>query len=73
MDSADQATPEVAEAKAERLKEKIKTLKQQMKKLKDVEAQLREDQTNKSLSQSLMRAHWPRAAGAPEWSATTYK
>jgi hypothetical protein len=30
MDSADRATPEVAEAKAERVKEKIETLKQQM-------------------------------------------
>lgn len=40
MDSADRATPEVAEAKAERLKEKIETLKKQMQKLKDIEAQL---------------------------------
>ena len=40
MDSADRATPEVAEAKAERLKEKIETLKQQMQKLKEIEAQL---------------------------------
>jgi len=40
MDSADRATPEVAEVKAERLKEKIETLKQQMQKLKDIEAQL---------------------------------
>ncbi|MGH8348579.1 MAG: IS1182 family transposase, partial [Pseudomonas sp.] len=40
MDSADRATPEVAEAKAERLKEKIETLKQQMQKLKDIEVQL---------------------------------
>ncbi|VVO61521.1 IS1182 family transposase ISPpu16 [Pseudomonas fluorescens] len=42
MDSADRATPEVAEAKAERLKEKIETLKKQMQKLKDIEAQLHE-------------------------------
>src|SRR5471030_2624929 len=35
MDSADRATPEVAEAKAERLKEKIETLKKQMQKLKE--------------------------------------
>lgn len=42
MDSADRATPEVAEAKAERLKEKVETLKQQMQKLKAIEAQLRE-------------------------------
>src|SRR5471032_2863293 len=42
MDSADRATPEVAEAKAERLKEKIETLKKQMQKLKEVEAQLHE-------------------------------
>ena len=40
MDSADRATPEVAETKAERLKEKIETLKKQMQKLKDIEAQL---------------------------------
>jgi hypothetical protein len=40
MDSADRATPEVAEAKAERLKEKIETLKKQMQKLKDIEAQI---------------------------------
>jgi hypothetical protein len=40
MDSADRATPEVTEAKAERLKEKIETLKKQMHKLKDIEAQL---------------------------------
>ncbi|MDF9778687.1 hypothetical protein OKW11_005644 [Pseudomonas baetica] len=40
MDSADRATPEVAEAKAKRLKEKIETLKQQMQKLKDIEALL---------------------------------
>jgi transposase len=40
MDSADRATPEVAEAKAERLKEKIEPLKKQMQKLKDIEAQL---------------------------------
>jgi hypothetical protein len=40
MDSADRATPEVAEAKAERLKEKIETLKKQIQKLKDIEAQL---------------------------------
>jgi transposase len=40
MDSADRATPEVAEAKAERLKEKIETLKKQMQKLKEIEAQL---------------------------------
>jgi hypothetical protein len=40
MDSADRATPELAEAKAERLKEKIETLKKQMQKLKDIEAQL---------------------------------
>jgi len=40
MDSADRATPEVAEAKAKRLKEKIETLKKQMQKLKDIEAQL---------------------------------
>jgi len=33
MDSADRATPEVAEAKAERMKEKIETLKKQMQKL----------------------------------------
>ncbi len=37
MDSADRATPEVAEAKAERLKEKIETLKKQK-----IEAQLHE-------------------------------
>jgi hypothetical protein len=42
MDSADRATPEVAEAKAERLKEKIETLKKQMQKLKEIEAQLHE-------------------------------
>jgi hypothetical protein len=42
MDSADRATPELAEAKAERLKEKIETLKQQMQKLKDIEAQLKD-------------------------------
>lgn len=42
MDSADRATPEVAEAKAERLKEKIETLKKQMHKLKEIEAQLLE-------------------------------
>ena len=42
MDSADRATPVVAEAKAERLKEKIETLKKQMQKLKDIEAQLHE-------------------------------
>ncbi len=40
MDSADRATPEVAETKAERLKEKIETLKKQMQKLKEIEAQL---------------------------------
>jgi len=40
MDSADRAMPEVAVAKAERLKEKIETLKQQMQKLKDIETQL---------------------------------
>ncbi|RON50479.1 hypothetical protein BK666_04955 [Pseudomonas frederiksbergensis] len=40
MDSADRATPEVAEAKAERLKEQIETLKKQMQKLKEIEAQL---------------------------------
>lgn len=40
MDSADRAMPEVAMAKAERLKEKIETLKQQMQKLKDIETQL---------------------------------
>jgi hypothetical protein len=39
MDSADRATPEVAEAKAERLKEKIETLKKQMQKLKEIEAE----------------------------------
>lgn len=42
LDSADRATPEVAEAKAERLKEKIETLKKQMQKLKEIEAQLLE-------------------------------
>ncbi|VVQ18596.1 IS1182 family transposase ISPpu16 [Pseudomonas fluorescens] len=42
MDSADRATPEVAEAKAERLKEKIETLKKQMQTLKEIEAQLHE-------------------------------
>ena len=42
MDSSDRATPEVAEAKAERLKEKIETLKKQMQKLKEIEAQLHE-------------------------------
>src|SRR5471030_376748 len=42
MDSADRATPEVAEAKTERLKEKIETLKKQMQKLKEIEAQLHE-------------------------------
>jgi transposase len=42
MDSADRATPEVAEAKAERLKEKIETLKKQMHKLKEMQAQLLE-------------------------------
>lgn len=42
MDSADRATPEVADAKAERLKEKIEILKKQMQKLKDIEAQLHE-------------------------------
>ena len=42
MDSADRATPEVAEAKAERLKEKIETLKKQMHRLKEIEAQLLE-------------------------------
>jgi transposase len=42
MDSADRATPEVAEAKAERHKEKIETLKKQMQTLKDIEAQLHE-------------------------------
>jgi transposase len=42
MDSADRATPEVADAKAERLKEKIETLKKQMQKPKDIEAQLHE-------------------------------
>lgn len=42
MDSADRATPEVAKAKAERLKEKIETLKKQMQKRKDIEAQLHE-------------------------------
>lgn len=41
MDSADRAMPEVAVAKAERLKEKIETLKQQMQKLNDIETQLR--------------------------------
>jgi hypothetical protein len=40
MDSADRATPEVAEANAERLKEKIETLKKQLQKLKEIEAQL---------------------------------
>lgn len=40
MDSADRATPEVAEVKAVRLKEKIETLKKQMQKLKEVEARL---------------------------------
>ena len=39
MDSADRATLEVAEAKAERLKEKIETLKKQMQKLKEIEAE----------------------------------
>lgn len=42
MDSADRATPEVAETTAERLKEKIETLKNQMQKLKEIEAQLHE-------------------------------
>lgn len=40
MDSADRATPELAEAKAERRKEKIETLKKQMQKLKEIEVQL---------------------------------
>jgi transposase len=39
MDSADRATPEVAEAKTERLKDKIETLKKQMQKLKEIETQ----------------------------------
>jgi transposase len=42
MDSADRATPEVAEVKAVRLKEKIETLKKQMQKLKEIEARLHE-------------------------------
>jgi hypothetical protein len=42
MDSANRATPEVAEAKAERLKEKIETLKKQMQKHKEIEVQLHE-------------------------------
>lgn len=42
MDSADRATPEVAEGKAERLKEKIETLKKQMQKLKEIDAPLHE-------------------------------
>ncbi len=42
MGSADRATPEVAEAKLERLKEKIETLKKQMQKLKEIETLLHE-------------------------------
>ncbi|QBF29091.1 IS1182 family transposase [Pseudomonas tructae] len=40
MDSADRTSPEVVEAKTERLKDKIEKLKQQMEKLKDIDAQL---------------------------------
>lgn len=40
MDSADRATPKVAEAKAERLKEKIDTLKKQMQKFEEIETLL---------------------------------
>jgi hypothetical protein len=46
-------------------------LKQQMQKLKDIEAQLQENPTNKLPSPILMHAQRPRAAEAPEWSATT--
>jgi len=52
MDSADRATPEVAEAKAERLKEKIETLKKQMQKLKEIEAQLHDRPLNILLERS---------------------
>lgn len=73
MDLADRAMPKMAEAKAERLKEKIETLKQQMQKLKDIEAQLHVSPDQQISLTDPDHAQWPRAAEAPERSATTYK
>jgi RNase P protein component len=73
MDSADRATPEVAEAKAERLKEKIEMLKKQMQKLKEIEAQLHASPDKQiSLTDPDARS-MARAAEAPERLAITYK
>jgi phage shock protein A len=73
MDSADRATPEVAEAKAERLKEKIEILKQQMQKLKEIEAQLYESPDRQiSLTDPDARS-MALAAEVPERLVITYK
>ncbi|EJM97437.1 hypothetical protein PMI34_00094 [Pseudomonas sp. GM74] len=53
IDSADRATPEVAEAKAERLKEKIETLKTQMQKLKEFAGRPFPYPRNQSLAKQL--------------------
>ena len=73
MDSADRATPEVAEAKAERLKEKIETLKKQMQNSRKLRRSSTKVQISRFPSQTQMHAQWPRAVEAPGRLATTCK
>ena len=73
MGSADRATPEIAEAKAEWLKEKIETLKQQMQSSSKSRHSFTRVQTSKSPSTILTHAQWPQAVKAPERSAKMYK